>query len=158
MGGNLRAGPKAGRQRTLVMRAVRVASATVLSLVALLMWRATEPSVPHARHVDLSTALSNAVATRVGVVALAEQRLSNDAAAQSSRVDGRHQLLARSRATGDGDAPQTAALVAWPTAPFGDVAGSARARIRRLALGHAPYDETSPFDATAPPASSLRNG
>jgi len=65
----------------------------------------------------------------------------------------------RSRATdGDGDPTPTSALASTTTTPLGNVAHSTRARLRRLALGHAPYGEPSPFDATAPPAMRPRNG
>ena len=160
MGGNLRARLEAGRlQRTLAMRMLRVASASVLSLLAVLTWNAAEFSAPRTDPVDASTAVSSAVATHAGVVAAGEEWLSSHKAARSTRVGSRPLLLARSRATdGEGDLPQTVALASRTAAQFRDVAESSRARLRRLSLGHAPYGETSPFDATAPPVSSPRNG
>jgi hypothetical protein len=161
MGGNLRAGPKAGRlQRTLAMRAFRAASASVLALFALLVWRAVEPSALRADRVDPSTAVANALATHVGAVAAAaEQRLSSHETAQFTRGGSRLQPLARSRATdGDGALPHAVPLASASVQSFADATAATRARLRRHALGHAPYGETSPFDATAPPASSPRNG
>lgn len=160
MGGDLRAGLGAGwLRRTLAMRVIRVASATVLSLVTLLLCGAAEQAAARAFHVDESTAVSNAIAQHVGAVVAAEQRLANRKAAQSARASGPHPLLARSRATdGDGDAAPVSALLSPTAQLFGDVAESTRARLRLLALGHAPYGEPSPFDATAPPAPKTRNG
>ena len=141
------------------MRAFRAASASVLALFAMLVWRVAEPSAPRADHIDLSTAVSNALATHVGVVAAVKQGLSSHETAQFTRGGGRLQPLARSRATeGDGALPHSVALVSASAEPFGDATQATRARLRRHALGHAPYGETSPFDATAPPASSPRNG
>jgi len=158
MGGDLRAVPGAERQRTLAMRFLRVASAGVLSLVALLLWLAAEPSAPRA-HDGGSSAVSSVVTQHGGSTVAAARTHTSRQAAQSARVAGRRQFLARARATeGDGDATPASALPSSPATPFGDVAQSARARLRWLALGHAPYGEPSPFDATAPPASSLRNG
>jgi hypothetical protein len=65
----------------------------------------------------------------------------------------------RSRAgEGDGD-PAPASLLAPTRAQlFVDVSDLTRAHLRWFALGHAPYGEPSPFDATAPPAPGPRNG
>lgn len=146
MSGDLRAGPVAGRlQRTLAMRMLRVASASVLALIAMLLWGGTELSLPRAY--------------QDGPAVAAAQRLTSRKAAQSALVGGRHQLFVRSRAgEGDGDSASFIALASSRADLFSDVAQSSRTRLRRFALGHAPSGEPSPFDATAPPASSPRNG
>jgi len=160
MGGNLRLGSGAGRlQRTLAMRVLRVASASVLWLVALLLCIATEPSASRALHLGEPTAIANALSRDIGSTAAAARPLTNRKAALSHRVAGRHQFLIRARAgEGDGDPTSTTALAHSPAQLIGDVANSARVRLRQLALGHAPYGEPSPFDATAPPAPGPRNG
>jgi hypothetical protein len=160
MGGDLRALLGAGRlQRTLAMRMLRVASASVLSLVALLVWRAAEPSAARAYDVAEASAVPSAVSPGAGSTVAAALPPANRKSAQSARVAVRPQLLARSRATeGDGEATPTCALASSPAGILGDVGASARACLRRLALGHAPYGEPSPFDATAPPTSGPRNG
>lgn len=156
MGGDFRALLGAERtQRTFAVRLLRVASASVLAVIALLLWRAAEPSAPGAHDV----AVSSAVTHDVGVTVAPARPLPSPKAAQSARVGGRHQFIGRSRATdADGDPTPTSALASSPVALFGDVEDSARACLRRLALGHAPYGEPSPFDATAPPTSRPRNG
>jgi hypothetical protein len=139
------------------MRALRVACASVLACLALLVWRAAEPSAARAFDAGISSALSSVLPHDAGSSVAPARPLTSPKAAKSAHVGGRHQLLARSRATdGDGD-PPTSVLAATSAESY-DVADSARACLRRLALGHAPYGEPSPFDATAPPASSLRNG
>jgi hypothetical protein len=158
MSGDLRAGPGAGRlQHTLAMRMLRVVSASLLSLVALLLWRAVEP-LPRAHDPGESTTVSSAFSLHPRPV-VAEPGLTNRKSAQSGRAAGRNQAFVRSRATdGDGDSTPSSALALSPATLFGDVAQSARVHLRRFALGHAPYGAPSPFDATAPPASSPRNG
>ena len=160
MGGDLRAPLGAERpKRTFAMRALRVASASVLACLALLLWRAAEPFAASAYDAGVSSALSSVLPHDVGSRVTTARPHPSPKAAKSARAGGRHQLLARSRATeGDGDPTPTSVLAASPAELFGDVADSARACLRRLALGHAPYGEPSPFDATAPPASSSRNG
>lgn len=160
MGGNLRVGSGADRlQRTLAMRALRVASASVLSLVALLLCIATEPSTSRALHRGEPTAIANALTRDIGSTVAAARPVTSRKAALSHRVAGRHQLLVRARAgEGDGDPTPTTALAHSPAHLIDDVADSARDRLRQLALGHAPYGEPSPFDATAPPAPGPRNG
>ena len=138
---------------------LRVASASVLALVAMLLWGGAERSSPRPHDVADSTALSRALA-HDGVPAVAAGHgLADTKAARSARVGGRHQPLVRSRATeGDGDPAPTSALASSRTELFGDPGDLTRAHLRWLALGHAPYGEPSPFDATAPPAPSPRNG
>jgi hypothetical protein len=141
------------------MRLLRVASAGVLSLVALLLWLAAEPTAPRAHDLGGSSAVSSVVTQHGGRTVAAARPIVKHEAARSARLAGHQQLLVRARATdGDGDATLTSALASSPAQLLGDIAESARARLRRLALGHAPYGAPSPFDATAPPASSLRNG
>jgi hypothetical protein len=140
------------------MRKLRVASASVLALAAMLIWWAAEPSASRQHDLAGSAAVSSAVTQDLGAT-VAARPVTNRKAAHAARVAGRHQPLVRARATeGDGDSTPTSALAPSPVALFGDVAESVRARLRRLALSHAPYGEPSPFDATAPPASSPRNG
>ena len=160
MGGDLWAPLGAERpKRTLARRALRVASASVLACLALLLWRAAEPSAASAYAAGVSSALSSVLSHDVGASVAPARPLTTPKSAKSAHAGGRHQLLARSRATdGDGDPTPTSVLAATSAKLFGDVADSARACLRRLALGHAPYGEPSPFDATAPPASSPRNG
>ena len=160
MGGDLWAPQGAeGPKRTVAMRALRVASASVLACLALLLWRAAEPSAARAFDAGVSSALSSLLPHDAGSSVAPARPLTSPKAAKSAHVGGRHQFVARSRATdGDGDPTPTSVLAVTSAEFFGDVADSARACLRRLALGHAPYGEPSPFDATAPPASSPRNG
>ena len=160
MSGDLRTGRGAGRlRRILGMRLLRVASAGVLSLAAMLLWRGIEPSAPLTSVVTGSAAVASALSHDAGSDVAVEQRLPSRQAAQPARVGGHPQLLARTRASdAGGDVPSTSALASPSAALFTDVAESARTRLRRLAIGHAPYGEPSPFDATAPPAPSPRNG
>lgn len=159
MDGNLRAGLGAGRlQRTLVMRLLYVASAGALTLVALLLWNAAEPSAQHAPSGGESATVWSGLSQDVGPAVTAARPQANRSAKQAG-VRVRHLLLSRARLSdGEGDATPTSALVSSPVQLVGNVADSARARLRRLALGHAPYGEPSPFDATAPPLSTPRNG
>jgi len=160
MSGDLRTGRGAGRlRRILGMRLLRVASAGVLSLAAMLLWRGLEPSAPLTNVVTASAAVASALSHDAGADVAVEQRLPSRQAAQPARVGGRPQLLARTRATdADGDTPFASVLASPSAELFADLAESARACLRRLAIGHAPYGEPSPFDATAPPTSSPRNG
>lgn len=160
MGGHLWAPLGAERpKRTFAMRALRVASASVLACLALLVWRVAEPSAAGTFDAGISSTLTSVLSHGAGSSVAPARPLTSPRAAKSAHVGGRHQLLARSRATdGDGDPTPTSVLAVTRTELFGDVADSARACLRRLALGHAPYGEPSPFDATAPPASSPRNG
>jgi hypothetical protein len=160
MGGNLQVLLGAERlQRTLAMRMLRVASASVLAIATLLLWLAAEPTAPRAHDIGASSAVTSAATHDVGSSVASARPITSPKAARSARVHGRHQFVARSRATdGDGDPTPTSALTFSPAALFGDIENSARACLRRLALGHAPYGEPSPFDATAPPTSSPRNG
>ena len=160
MSGDLRTGRVAGRLlRILGMRVARVATVGVLSLAALLLWRGVEPSAPLKDVVTRSAAVASALWHDARSVVAVEQRLPTREAAQPARVGGHPQLLARTRATdSEGDTPSTSALASPLAAPFADIEDSARACLRRLAIGHAPHGEPSPFDATAPPASSPRNG
>jgi hypothetical protein len=139
------------------MRLLRVATASVLSLAVMLLWRGVEPSAPRNDVVTGSAAVASAL-THGSDVAVG-QRLASRQAAQPAGVGGRPQLLARTRATdADGDTPATSALVSPSAELFADIGESARACLRRLAIGHAPHGDPSPFDATAPPASRPRNG
>ncbi|SRR5258705_1399020 len=155
-----RAGLGAGRlQCVSTMQLTRVVSAGVLSLVALLMWMAAEPSAQRERRVvDSSTAARGT---------LPELRASRDVgnvptsptAMQSARLLVRHLLLARARgADGDGDTTLTPSLAPSRVEPFGDATHSARAHLQRYAQRHLPYGDPSSFDATAPPTRVQRNG
>ena len=160
MSGDLRTGRKAGRlQRILGMRLLRVAAVSVLSLAAMILWRGVEPSAPLVDVVSGSAAVASALTHDTGSGVAVEQRLASRQPAQPVGLDGRPQLLARTRATdADGGAPSTSALASPAAEPFADIGEAAQACLRRLAIGHAPHGEPSPFDATAPPASSPRNG
>jgi len=141
------------------MRVLRLATAGVLSLAALLLWRGVTLSTPLADVVTRSAAVASALAHDAASDVAVEQQLPSREAAQPDRVTGRPQLQARTRATdADGDTPSASALASPSADLFADVGESARACLRRLAIGHAPYGEPSPFDATAPPASTPRNG
>ena len=100
MSGDLRTGRGAGRlRRILGMRLLRVASAGVLSLAAMLLWRGLEPSAPLTNVVTASAAVASALSHDAGADVAVEQRLPSRQAAQPARVGGRPQLLARTRAT-----------------------------------------------------------
>jgi len=138
---------------------LRVASAGMLTLVALLLCAGAELSPPRAHDVTDALAIASVLTHDGGPAVAAGHRLTSTKAAQSAHVGGRHQPLVRSRAgEGDGDPAPTVALAAVRAEPFGNLAKLARSHLRWLALGHAPYGEPSPFDATAPPVSSPRNG
>jgi len=161
MSGDLRAISGAGwLQRTLAMRTLRLASASLLALVAMLLWGGAELSAPRTHTAAAeSLAVSGAQTHESGAAVVAARRLADTRAAKAIRADGRHQPLVRSRAgEGDGDPAPTSALATARVALFADLAESARSHLRWLALGHAPYGEPSPFDATAPPAPGPRNG
>jgi hypothetical protein len=159
MSGDLRAGSGAGRrQRILVTPQLRATCASVLSLVALLAWMAVSPSVRSGHDAGEPTAVASAVSSPFGAAFTAVRPLTKQAA-QSAHAGVRHQLLVRARATeGDGETTSTSLLASSLRALAGDVAEPARVRLRLLARSHSPYDELSPFDATAPPSSSRRNG
>jgi hypothetical protein len=159
MSGDLRAGSGAGRlQRIRVMPLLRAACAGVLSLVALLAFAAVSPDVRSGHAATESTAVAIGVSAAPGA-AFAAVRAPTKWAAQAARAGVRHQLLVRARATeGDGETTPTSLLAFSPRVPSGDVAEPARVRLRLLARSHSPYDDPSPFDATAPPSSSRRNG
>src|SRR3954452_4982715 len=130
MSGDLRVPPVAGwLQRTLAMRTLRVASASVLSLVVMLLWGGACLSAQHTRDAA-PTAFSSALRRDDGPDASA-QRPTHRNGAQSARVGGRHQPLVRSRA-GEGDADPTvgAALASSSVALFDDAAQSARTQLR----------------------------
>ena len=160
MGSDRRTGLGAPRlQRILMMRLLRVASAGGLALFALLAWMAVEPSAQRGPGPGESIAVARDGSPQLGSVGADDQLLTSRTARQSARVAVRHQLLARVRASeGGGETTLTSALAASLAPLFGDVSASARAELRRLAQRHAPYGEASPFDATAPPTSSRRNG
>ena len=160
MGSDLRTGLGAPRlQRILMMRLLRVASAAGLALLALLAWMAVEPSAQRGHDAGESIAVMRGGSPELGSVGADDQLPTSPTARQSGRVAVRHQLLARVRAgEGGGETTLTSALAASLAPLFGDVSASARAELRRLAQRHAPYGEASPFDATAPPTSSRRNG
>jgi hypothetical protein len=160
MDGDFRTVAGAGRlQRTFAMRLLRVASAGVLSLAAMLLWKGLEPSAPRASLAAGARAIATLVTHDAGATAALERRTPDHKEAQPAHVGGLQPLLVRSRATdGDGDPAPLSALASSTTAPLGSVVQSTRAHLRRLALGHAPSGEPSPFDATAPPASRPRNG
>jgi hypothetical protein len=160
MSGNLRTERKAGRlQRILGMRLLRVAAASVLSVAAMLLWRGVERSAPLEDVVSGSAAVASAMTHDAGSGVAIEQRLASRQPAQPVGVDARPQLLARTRATdAEGDTPSTSAILSPSAEQFAESGESARVRLRRLAFRHAPYGEPSPFDATAPPAPSPRNG
>jgi hypothetical protein len=159
MSSNLRADLGAGRlQRIVTMRLLRVASAGALALVALLMCVAAPPSARRMHDVGGSSAVTRGIAPELRSAGTDELPTSRTAR-QAARVLVRHQPLARARGTyGDGETTLTSALLASPARLFGDRSASARAKLRRLAQRHAPYAEASPFDATAPPTASGRNG
>jgi len=158
MSSDLRAGLGAGRlQRTLAVRLLRVACAGGIALVALLALMAAEPSARRGQSDGAPSAVARAQSAEC--TAGIDERLSTSpTASQSARIVVRHQL-ARARATEvDGATTLTSPLLASPARLFGDVAKSARTELRRLAQRHAPSGEASPFDATAPPIVSRRNG
>lgn len=159
MSGDLRARSGAGRlQRIRVMPLLRAACAGVLSLVALLAWTAVSPDVRSGHVADDSTAVAIGVSSPLGAAFTAVRPVTKWAA-QAARAGVRHQLFVRARATeGDGETTRASLLAFSPRVPSGDVAEPARVRLRLLARSHSPYDEPSPFDATAPPNSSRRNG
>jgi len=159
MSGDFRTGSGAGRlQRILAMPLLRGACAGVLALVALLAWMAVSPPVPADHGAGESTAVASGVSSPAGA-AFTAVRGPTKWGAQSARAGIRHQLLVRARATeGDGDTTPTSLLASSPRIPSADVSEPARVRLRLLARRHSPYDEPSPFDATAPPISSRRNG
>jgi hypothetical protein len=160
MSGDLRTGRVAGRlRRILGMRLLRVAAAGVLSLAAVFLWRGAEPSAPLADVVTGSATVASVMTRDVDSGVAVEQRLASRRPAQAVGVDGQAQLLARTRATdAGGDTPSTSALASPSAELFADMGESARACLRRLAIDHAPAGERAPFDATAPPVSSPRNG
>ena len=160
MGGYLRAPLGAERlQRTFAMRALRVASAGALACLALLLWRAGDSAAAGAHDAGESSAVASLLAHDAGSIAAATRPLTSPTAAKSARAGSRHPLLVRSRATdGEGDPTPTSVLASSPATLFSDVTESTRGCLRRLALGHAPYGEPSPFDATAPPIARPRNG
>jgi hypothetical protein len=160
MGSDLRTGVGATRlQRILMMRLLRVVSAGGLALFALLAWMAVGPSAQRGHDADEAIAVVRDGSPELGSVGADDRLPTSPTARQSARVAVRHQLLARVRAgEGGGETTLTSALAASLAPLFGDVSASARAELRRLAQRHATSGETSPFDATAPPTSSQRNG
>jgi hypothetical protein len=159
MGSDLRAGTGAGRlQRILTMRLRRVATVGGLALGALLAWLAAVPPAQRAHDAGAPIAVARGATSELSA-GTEERPPASPTASQSARVVVRHQLLARARGTdGQGEWTLTGLLAASRAPSFGDVSASAQTELRRLPRRHAPYSEASPFDATAPPTASRRNG
>jgi hypothetical protein len=138
---------------------MRVVSAGVLSLAALLAWMAADSFAQRGHGVVEATAVARSEPARLTSASDAVRRLTSRTATRSGRVILRQLLLARARGVdSDGDPTFAPSLAGSRVELLGDVANSARAQLRRLAQRHLPYGEPSPFDATAPPTSSRRNG
>jgi hypothetical protein len=159
MGSDLRATSEGRPQRIHAMRLLRIAFAGALTLVALLTWLAVDPSALRRHGVAGSIEASHDGSSELTNARELERGAAARTARQSARVVGRQLLVARSRATdGNGETTLTSPLGSSTAELFGTVAASARVRLHWLAQRHAPYDDPSPFDATAPPVASRRNG
>ena len=158
MSDELRWGMEAGRlQRIAAMRLIRVVSAGLLSLFALVTCMAAAPSAQYGRTIVDSIAAARGKLPAFGAASDVERLLTSRTAGHSARLRVRHLVLARVR-TADGDAPVVPLLATSRVELLGDIADSARTHLQRYAQRHLPYGDPSSFDATAPPTPGRRNG